>query len=239
MDDLFYFPNIPLEGSFELDDENFHHIVKVLRYEDQTTLFFTDGNGRLVEGKLTLLSKKNAVVDVLKSEYKKSLTNLNIHVFAGLLKQNQRYEWMVEKLGELDVRKLTPLLSERTIKNPASIERLKKIAVSAMKQSKNPWLLTIDPPEKFEHIVKNYGGQFSFICHENKLENSRFIQHLTLERGQQEIFLLIGPEGGFSDKEIELAITNHWNPIFLGSMRFRTETAAIVGVSAIIQKAMT
>lgn len=237
MDEIYFVSLSPKQDeSIVIDDDNFHHITRVMRKQSGDILHITNGAGYFFECEISAVSKHNLTAKILKSIKAEHPLSKKIHFLCGNLKNKDRFEWMTEKLGELGMTSLTPLQTERSVKQSNNTDRLSKIAVSALKQSKNAFLLTVNPIVSLSDLLRsNNAGQSSrFFLHEKKLEKSLSLKQAVVTEGN-DLYLFVGPEGGFSDSEIELFLENGLLPIWLGEQRFRTETAVIVSASVINQ----
>lgn len=224
---IFYTPNIELKQ--ELSPEEARHCSKVLRLSEGDSIMLTDGIGNFYNAEITVSTPKKCLFKII-SKQTPTPSKTYIHLAMGPTKNMDRNEWVAEKATEIGFNELTFLncrFSERrVIKN----ERIEKILISAMKQSKRailPKLNEMTPFEKF--ITQPFNGQ-KFIAHCYK-ENQELLKELYKPKGNA--LILIGPEGDFSPEEIQLALDNGFQPISLGESRLRTETAAVFACSTI------
>ncbi|MBN8705843.1 MAG: 16S rRNA (uracil(1498)-N(3))-methyltransferase [Bacteroidetes bacterium] len=237
MDEVFY-QLVPAKTgyNFPLSEESHHHAIRVLRHQVGDTLWFTNGQGQFIEARLSSVSKKESVAEIVTVENQTFPLLAKLHIAAGLLKINSRMDWIIEKGSELGLSSFIPLETERTIKQSGKTDRWDKLAISALKQSKNAWKLQVAEPESFKKVILKLPASSLFlICHEIRKPESLTISSLDVS-GFSDIFLFLGPEGGFSDAEIELASKSNAKIVWLGSQRLRTESAAIVALSALHQK---
>lgn len=237
MDELFYISFSPqVNEIITMDDENFHHITRVMRKKVGDNLDLTNGMGNFYHCQITAVSKKSLSAKILTVLDVKHPLTRSIHLYCGVLKNRDRFEWLTEKAGELGISSLTPILTERTVKQSNNIERLQKIAVSALKQSKNAYLLKINPVTDIEKILSGLSdAKAKYFLHEKKLDESVTIFSVK-ENASSEIHLFIGPEGGFSESEVTEFINRNVQPIWLGEQRFRTESAVLVASSILNQE---
>jgi 16S rRNA (uracil1498-N3)-methyltransferase len=143
---------------------------------------------------------------------------------------NDRYEWFLEKATEIGIDSITPIICDRSERKVIKHERFDKIILSAMKQSLNCHLPKLNEAVSFKNFVgQDFEGDL-FIAHCEETDRKSLKQHL---RPNQNITILIGPEGDFSVKEIEMALKNKFIPVTLGETRLRTETAAIVACHSV------
>jgi 16S rRNA (uracil1498-N3)-methyltransferase len=153
----------------------------------------------------------------------------------SLLRNTSRFEFLVEKATELGVRSIVPMLCERTIRKSEKQARLKKIALAAMKQCGRSYLPRILELADFQSVL-NRSPEFGLrlLPHE-RTEQSQFIGPVLQHHPKvSSVLIAIGPEGGFSDRELTLAIEKGFVPISLGARRLRTETAAISALSWVV-----
>jgi 16S rRNA (uracil1498-N3)-methyltransferase len=222
---LFFNPDI-LENTSQITfskDES-KHIVKVLRKSVGDTLHITNGKGWLFTSELLTSDIKSCSV-VVTSKVLQPKRNYQLHLAVAPTKMNDRYEWFLEKATEIGVDTVTPLICEHSERKIIKLDRFEKILQSAMKQSLNCYLPKLNEAIPFkEFINKKFTGQ-RFIAHCDETHRTSLKHEL---RAKTDVLILIGPEGDFSVKEIEMAIQNKFIPVTLGETRLRTETAAIV-----------
>ena len=140
-------------------------------------------------------------------------------------------EWLIEKAVEIGVREITLLNCKRSERSKVNIDRLNKIALSAMKQSKRLWLPRIVGPMKMEQYLKAVDGSTCAIAHYAPDHEDLFELSLS-----QEATILIGPEGDFTDDEVHQALAAGCKPVNLGTSRLRTETAGLVALTIMNNK---
>ncbi len=210
-----------------LNEDNSKHIVQVLRMQAGEVLQLTDGKGNLYFAKIAEAHKKNCSVNIIQSSTAVKPAK-DICLAVSLVKNNTRFEWLLEKATEIGVTQIVPLLCARTEKQHFRYERMQGILVSAMLQSQQVWLPVLHEPVKFtqyiSHIKNTAQQKFIAHCEENeKLQ----LSSIPLNNNSTKL-MLIGPEGDFTKEEIVLAVQNDFTPVSLGNTRLRTETAAIV-----------
>ena len=227
---LFYNSELNEETkSFSFSKDESRHIVKVLRKSAGDSLNITNGVGWIFEAKIIVPNHNKCVVKILKSKYISPI-DYSVHLAVSPTKLNDRYEWFLEKATEIGVTKITPVISHNSERKIIKSERFKKIIRSAMKQSLNSHLPSLDSAVSFSEFIKTPQKGKTFIAHCAAGEKHPFKDHI--EAGKS-VTILIGPEGGFSSEEISTAIKNNYIPVSLGSSRLRTETAAIVACHTI------
>ena len=214
------------------------HCVRVLRLKKGATIALVDGKGRLCMAEITVANPKRCVVAIkaTQSEYKKR--DYYLHIAIAPTKNIARLEWFLEKATEIGVDAITPILCHRSERRTIKPERLNKILIAAMKQSLKAYLPRLNPMQKLVNFVQatssngyheeNKAQRFIAFCKEEHTDNlkSRY------KKGK-DVIILIGPEGDFTQEEINKALENDFQPVRLGESRLRTETAGIVACHTI------
>ena len=207
-----------------IEREESRHIVKVLRKKVGDTIYVTNGKGILFTAEIDIIHKNNTELKIINIK-KESKSKFHINIAVAPTKNNDRTEWFVEKSTEIGIHTISTVLCEKSERKKIKIERLEKITISAMKQSLQLHKPIIQELVSFEEFIKNCESKNKFIAHCK--ENEKLFLG-DCELNSNTITILIGPEGGFSQKEIGLAEENEFISVSLGNTRLRTETAAIV-----------
>ena len=227
---LFYNPDITENTSqISFSKEESKHIVKVLRKSVGDIMHITNGKGWLFTAELLSSDVKscNAVITSKLLQTKKSY---QLHLAVAPTKMNDRYEWYLEKATEIGIDTITPIICEHSERKIVKTDRFEKILQSAMKQSLNCYLPKLNEPIHFKDFInQEFKGQ-RFIAHCEEINRKSLKNEL---KSNKDVTILIGPEGDFSVKEIEMAIHNNFIPVTLGETRLRTETAAIVACHSV------
>ena len=228
---LFYNPNISSKSSdFSFDKEESKHIVKVLRKTEGSILHVTNGLGNLFITKIVLASEKKCTVTIIEIQTHNP-TDFYIHLAVAPTKMNDRFEWFLEKATEMGIHEITPIICDRSERKVVNNERFDKIIQSAMKQSLQFFIPKLNDAITFQNFIsKEHTGNLC-IAHCEETEKKLLKNNI---KTSEKYTILIGPEGDFSEKEIEFAIQNKYIPISLGNSRLRTETAAIVACHSIV-----
>lgn len=228
---LFYNPDINIDSlEFSFDKEESKHISKVLRKKEGDILFVTNGLGYLFHSEIILASEKKCSVKITKTETQQP-TEFYTHVAVAPTKMNERFEWFLEKATEIGIHEITPIICDHSERKSIKTERFDKIIQSAMKQSNQFFLPKLNEPISFKDFVNKQIDGVLCIAHCEET-NKKLLKEVAKPKTKHTI--LIGPEGDFSTKEIELAIKNSYIPISLGNTRLRTETAALVACHSIV-----
>ena len=222
---LFHYPNISNKTKlFSFSKEESRHIVKVLRKKIGDKLDITNGMGWLFTSKIISADIKKCVVSI-ETKTLQPKKNYTLHLAVAPTKMNDRYEWFLEKATEIGIDSITPIICDHSERKIIKHQRFEKILQSAMKQSLQCYLPQLNQEISFKKFInQDLKGQL-FIAHCNKRDRKSLKSELL---SKQDITILIGPEGYFSVKEIEMAIQNKFIPVTLGETRLRTETAAII-----------
>jgi len=218
---LFYCPEV-FEESSHLSSEESKHCIKVLRKQEGDTIHLIDGRGSFYEVKINIASQKKVGFEIIR-KWKDEPRSYTLHIAIAPTKNNDRFEWFLEKASEIGIDEITPIICERSERKIIKNERMKKIILSATKQSLKATLPKLNQAVSFDDFIKKNLNSDCFIAH---CEEQKKISLKTVVSANATI--LIGPEGDFSTKEIELALDHNFKPLSLGNSRLRTETAGIV-----------
>lgn len=223
---IFYTPDID-EGrqSASLPEEEAAHAVRVLRLQPGEQVTLTDGKGFFYLAEISVADKKHCLVNILERQEQPPLWKNHIHVALAPTKNMDRIEWFAEKATEIGMDELTFLNCRFSERKVIKTERIEKILVSAIKQSLKARLPLLHEMTDFDRFVcQPFAGQkFIAHCYKNKKQELKDI----VKPGEDAV-VLIGPEGDFSEEEVNLALEHGFTPVSLGPSRLRTETAALV-----------
>jgi 16S rRNA (uracil1498-N3)-methyltransferase len=205
-----------------LDEDTRRHAVTVLRMQVGDHLMLMDGAGVVADAIIEVADKK--ILRVLINDKKLHPQPIHKTILAiSLLKNTSRFEWMLEKITEIGLTDVIPIISERTEKTHFREDRMQQIIVSAALQSKQMWMPLLHAPQKLENLITDSTCSRKFIAH--CLSGHKKI----LSKQDEDSLLLVGPEGDFTPTEIEMALQHSFIPVSLGESRLRTETAGVVG----------
>lgn len=220
---VFYTQDINLEIA-RFKEEECKHAIQVLRVRNGENVSVIDGKGRLFEG-IAVIEKKNFHVHSLTLKKQLQEPDQKIHLMISPTKNADRIEWLLEKIVEIGIWSFTPIICERTVKSGVNLKRLNAIATSAMKQSLRLHMPVILEPIEWKKIMFDKNSDYCFgYCGElNKTKIESY------SSSKKDVYLIIGPEGDFTEKEIEFFLINNCTAISLGEERLRTETAGLVG----------
>ena len=228
---LFYNSHIdPNEKQFTFDKIESRHIVKVLRKKEGDLLHITNGKGFLFTAEVSIANDKNCLVTITHVEEKPKPWPYNLHIAIAPTKNNDRFEWFLEKATEIGIDEITPIICDHSERKVLKTERMQKIIESASKQSLKYHFPKLNEVTTFNEFVKQHNSDQLFIAHCEEQDKKSLKSELTKTKN---ITILIGPEGDFSLNEIKVALDKNYKPINLGESRLRTETAGIVAVHTV------
>ena len=218
----FYAPNLQItDTSYFLTEEESKHCIRVLRMQVDDSLELINGKGLLFQVIIIEAHPKKCSVKIL-SVVQMPAPKKEIHIAIAPTKNMDRMEWFVEKAGEIGLTKLSLIKCHNSERKVCNLERMQKIAIAAMKQSKQYYLPEIEELISFNAFLAKYPkGMIAHCYQEEKTEIAT-----TTQTGP----LLIGPEGDFTEKEVQHALENDYTAITLSTFRLRTETAALTAV---------
>jgi len=229
---LFYNPEISETAeNFFFDREESKHIIKVLRKKEGDNLFVTNGLGYVFKTEIILASDTKCQVKIISSEKSERL-KYKLHLAVAPTKMNDRFEWFLEKATELGVTEITPIICDHSERKIIKTDRFDKIILSAMKQSLQSYLPKLNDPIAFKDFIKLQKPEgLNLIAHCEETDKKSLKNVL---KPNENVTILIGPEGDFSEKEINLALENNYIPVTLGNTRLRTETAAVIACHSVV-----
>lgn len=236
--DYFYCPpgNISRE-TFSIDGNEFSHLVHVMRKKEGDPIRIVDGVGNAYDARIDSVKKKSAEGALLQKYEQHHEPHNRVSLAVGMLKNYSKFDFLVEKTTELGVCEIIPLRTERTIPRHAKVDRWHNLALAAMKQSGRAFLPIVRPVMLLTDLVASR-DRFDHKCiaHEQQLPAS--ITGCPSLKRKSSLLIVVGPEGGFSDVEIDECLKNGFKPMYLGERRLRSETAAIVAVAAALLPAL-
>ena len=221
---LFYNSEINVNNNdLIISDSEHHHITKVLRKKINNKVFLTNGKGYLFETVISEINSKHTHLNIINSN-KKPPMDYSLNIAIAPTKKIDRFEWFLEKVIEIGVSSVTPLICKYNERKSLNYARLNKIALSAMKQSLQTYLPKIEPIVTIKEYIETNQCKQKYIAH---CKNSKKAHLSKIIKRKTNSSIIIGPEGGFTDDEISLAMEYNFIPVSLGNNRLRTETAGI------------
>lgn len=231
--ELFFSDDVQ-DARIRLDPEESAHLVRVLRHRAGDEVSVIDGRGTLYHCVLELADAKGAEVRIMRAEPGFGAHPYHLTMAVCPTKNIDRFEWFVEKATEIGVDVVAPVIGERSERRVLKTDRLRRIALSAAKQSLKAAIPAVaEPVSVRDFIAAAPADALKLICYCFD-DVERILITPTLRRqAEQPIVILIGPEGDFSPEEAALARKCGWIPVSLGDSRLRTETAAVVAAAAV------
>lgn len=222
----FYVPDAA--RSNELPAEEAAHASRVLRLESGDEVFLIDGTGCFFKAQLTLVTKGRCLYDIVERLPQEKTWNGRIAVAMAPTKVIDRVEWTLEKATEIGIDEFSLLNCAFSERRNVKLERLDKIVVAAVKQSRKAWKPLLNDLQPFEDFVNRPRKGAKYIAHcYAEIDKKDLYGELLQLNGEEEVTILIGPEGDFSIDEVRLAMSKGYVPVSLGQSRLRTETAAL------------
>ncbi len=209
---------------FFLKGQESHHAVKVLRLREGDPVFATDGKGNLFSGIAKVISKDGVKAAIIETKYIPK-PEPEISIALGNIKKRDRLEFAIEKAVELGVTKLTVFRADHSEKEKVRIDRLYSSAIEAMKQSLRVWLPEIEIKESMDQVLSDNAGEYIVFVADENYDQTGSVPRQIDSSGKR--LFIVGPEGGFSERERTLIDRYDLNRISLGKYRLRSETAVI------------
>ena len=217
-----------------LDADESGHCVRVLRHRTGDEIHVIDGAGTMYRCRLTDDDPRGAEAEVLEAFPGWGSHPYRLTLACCPTKNNERYEWFVEKATEVGVDRIVPVIGERSERKVYKTDRAARIALSAAKQSLKARIPEICEPVSVKDFIGKSGDGLKLIAYCFEGDTKRIsIQEALHACGGRDITVLIGPEGDFSPEEARLAVEHGYIPVHLGASRLRTETAAVVAATAV------
>lgn len=226
---LFYAPDIQ-GNTYQLSEEESKHATRVLRLHEGSEVFMTDGNGKWMKSEIISAHQKKCLIRVVETIENYNKPDYHLELAVAPTKNISRYEWFLEKATEIGLAKIHPLLCEHSERKIIKNDRLEKVITSAMKQSLKAWHPKLNELFRFKDFAKQHWPGKKLIAWCEASESERIENYLN---PGEHALICIGPEGGFSPEEIEIAKQNDFIPISISKSRLRTETAAIVACHSV------
>jgi len=220
--------------SCRLDADESGHCVRVLRHRAGDEIHVIDGLGTMYRCRLTDDNPKGAEAEVLEAFPGWGGHPYRLTVACCPTKNNDRFEWFVEKATEVGVDCIVPVIGDRSERKVYKTDRALRIALSATKQSLKSRIPEIAEPVSVKDFIRRSGNSLKLIAYCFEGDTRRIsIQEALRGFDGTDITVLIGPEGDFSPEEARLAVEQGYIPVHLGSSRLRTETAAVLAATAV------
>ncbi|MBG8554032.1 16S rRNA (uracil(1498)-N(3))-methyltransferase [Hymenobacter guriensis] len=228
MPHTFFAPDLALP-TYTLPEDESKHAVRVLRLAPGDAVVLVNGRGGVFQAEVDMADAKRCRLRITREE-QVPRRPYQVHVAVAPTKNLDRMEWLVEKATEIGVDTLTFLRCARSERRELKLERLEKIAISALKQSGQAWLPQLSELTDFGRFLPTVEPATTFIAHLDEGERTPLARVAAAGSGCR---ILIGPEGDFTPQEIDAAFARGIRPVTLGNSRLRTETAALAAVHTV------
>lgn len=213
-----------------------HHLASVKRKKKGDIIWAVDGNGGAYQIKILYIARNEARCQILQTRRRLHEPVAEITLAQTVMK-GDRFDWLVEKTTEIGIHRIIPLISHNMVQGIGNhkINRWRRVALSAMKQSGRSILPEVTEPKTLSHVLSlGEGSQYKIMAHETGERSSSLIQTMKSSQKKTKGFILIGPEGGFNKQEINQAQDHGYHLISLGPRRLRAETAGMVMVTILL-----
>jgi len=223
------------EGLIPLPEDEAIHVARVLRMREGESLRLVDGHGSEAVGALVSVSKRSATVrvdEILREGTRPS----GLILLVAPTKHTDRFEWLLEKATELGVEEILPVWTDRSERRVDKHERWNKVLVAATKQCERRWKPVLHPAcalanalDEHPHLQARPGAVAHCMTHVEGAQDR--VSWREWQCGHESAWLAIGPEGDFSEAEVQMLVGRNAVPVHLGDLRLRTETAGMAAVA--------
>lgn len=221
---FFYYPEIG-DLNISLSEEESKHCIRVLRLKKNDPLCLVDGKGTLFQAYIVNPDIRRVGVKIVKSIECYGQRIHYLHIAIAPTKNTERFEWFLEKVTEIGIDEITPVICTRSERKTIHYERARRILVAAMKQSRRAYLPLLNEINRFEDFIERTNAKSKIIAHCHQ-ENLPHISSGLIKASPA--IIMIGPEGDFTVQEIETAMSKGFIEAGLGPFTYRTETAGVM-----------
>lgn len=230
----FFVPDIPEEGTVVVGGQEARHIARVLRMQPGEKAILFDGSGFDYVVELGEAGADTVRATVLGKQRSDREPEARVRVYQAVIKSDH-FDFAVQKCTELGAEGFVPFLSERCVKRPKSeerfLERENRISAEAAKQCGRSHIPRVSPIVTFEELVRDVADRFTIFAYEK--ESRLTLKQLLRASNEREIAVVIGPEGGFTDREARRLSDAGANSVTLGKLILRAETAGAATLAMI------
>jgi len=231
MADRCFCPDSPAEGRLVLEGDEARHLTRVRRIGVGEVIEVFDGKGFASRARVEHAGKNRVELTLLGEPIADRVAPCRL-TLATAVPKGERFDWLIEKATELGVVRLVPLITDRSVVDPreAKLDRLRRLIVEAAKQSGRNRLMELESPTPWTTLARTPAEEMRLLAHPGGAPASAWpsIRH------EVPVTLAIGPEGGFTEPEVDLAVERGWQVIGLGATLLRIETAGLAGSAAIL-----
>jgi 16S rRNA (uracil1498-N3)-methyltransferase len=224
----FFFSQLIQGEHLIIEGQEHLHLSRVMRKKTGDQIWVSNGKGISYQAEILNIDKENTQCKILTSHPQFGEPKNKVSLAVGLIK-GSHWEILLEKAVELGIYDIYPLITQYTVVKGLKRERGEKIILSALKQSGRSHLPILHDPVPFKAFIKADHDEVTYIC-----DNQDDYPQLEPGLASVDYLILVGPEGGFSSKEVDMAIQNSVKPVLLTNRRLRTETACITALSRLV-----
>ena len=228
---FFYVPDAI--NQTELPEEEAMHALRVLRLKSGDEMMLMDGEGTFYRAEVTLAATRRCLYQVVETIKQERPWRGRVVLAVAPTKMMDRLEWMAEKATEIGVDEFDFINCKFSERKVLRTVRLDKIVTAAVKQSRRAWKPQVEQMVTFKQFISAPRNGYKYIAHcYDEIEKTDLFSELgSLPLNDENVTILIGPEGDFSIDEVKLAMQNGYKSVSLGSSRLRTETAGLMAVT--------
>lgn len=233
---FFHPDDLEINKEYTLEDEVSHQIYKVLRLKIDDEIFLFNGDNVEYTTKITFVNRKKVTVLIIDTNDTNYESPIKINLAQALAK-SQKMDLIIQKATELGVNQITPLISDHSVlkiksdKIENKIDHWQKVAIAACAQCWRNSIPEVQEPINFRNYITSVKNQTNMLL-EPSSKNSKSLKQLEF-KSSEAINILIGPEGGFSNEEIDICINNGFHAISMGPRILRAETASITAIATL------
>lgn len=227
MTDRFFSPSFPESGAILLDGSEAHHLMHVLRITAGAVVEVFDGRGLVAAAEVVAVRKRDVELCVVAA--RRETPPAREVILGTAVPKGDRFDWLTEKATELGVTRIVPLLTSRSSVDPrdSKLDKLRQTVIAACKQCGRNHLLEVSPVTSWADFVRSeFPNRAAYVAHPT-IDTGPLSPRASMFAPQPSRVFAIGPEGGFTDEEVALAVATGAKPVSLGPLVLRIETAAI------------
>ena len=226
---FFYVPDAATAS--QLPEEEANHAIRVLRLKEGDEMMLMDGCGSFYRAEVSLVKGRQCRYRIVEKQPQQAGWGGRVRLAVAPTKMNDRIEWLAEKATEVGIDELSFLNCQFSERRSLKTERLEKIIVSAVKQSRKPFMPVVNGLIPFRQFIAEHPSGHRYIAHcYQEVPRENLFRQLCQLGEADDALVLIGPEGDFSIDEVRMAVSAGFVSVDLGESRLRTETAGLAAV---------
>ena len=226
---FFYVPDA--QNQTELPPDEAMHAMRVLRLKGGDEMFLMDGIGHYYRAKVTIAATHHCYYQILECMPQEPQWKGHKHLAVAPTKIMDRIEWMTEKATEIGIDEISYINCQFSERRLLKTTRLEKIVIAAMKQSHKAWKPILHEMEALKRFIEQPRKGKKYIAHcYDEIPRTYLFDELQKNPDDEDVTVMIGPEGDFSIEEVKECIEKGYQSVHLGESRLRTETAGLAAV---------